>query len=204
MDKKVAIMQPYFLPYMGYFHLLNSVDEFVIYDNIQYTKKGWINRNRILVNGKDKLISLPLKKDSDYLNVIDRKLSDNWNVEKVKLLNLIKSSYKKSPQYSIIFPIIEKCINLLNVKALISIRCNLTLNYEKQYKCSWHKDQEYDCKTAILYLNTCNGYTEFKDKSKKIKSEENKIVIFDTKNTHRLVNQTDSKRRIVINFNYFD
>lgn len=112
MDKKVAIMQPYFLPYMGYFHLLNSVDEFVIYDNIQYTKKGWINRNRILVNGKDKLISLPLKKDSDYLNVIDRKLSDNWNVEKVKLLNLIKSSYKKSPQYSIIFPIIEKCIQL--------------------------------------------------------------------------------------------
>lgn len=110
MDKKVAIMQPYFFPYMGYFHLLNSVDEFVIYDNIQYTKKGWINRNRILVNGKDKLISLPLKKDSDYLNVIDRKLSDNWNVEKVKLLNLIKSSYKKSPQYSIIFPIIEKCI----------------------------------------------------------------------------------------------
>ena len=105
-------MQPYFLPYMGYFHLLNSVDEFVIYDNIQYTKKGWINRNRILVNGKDKLISLPLKKDSDYLNVIDRKLSDNWNVEKVKLLNLIKSSYKKSPQYSIIFPIIEKCIQL--------------------------------------------------------------------------------------------
>jgi hypothetical protein len=112
MSKKVAIMQPYFLPYMGYFHLLNSVDEFVIYDNIQYTKKGWINRNRILVNGKDKLISLPLKKGSDYLNVIDRKLSDNWNVEKVKLLNLIKSSYKKSPQYSIIFPIIEKCIQL--------------------------------------------------------------------------------------------
>jgi len=102
------------------------------------------------------------------------------------------------------FSIIEKCINLLNVKALISIRCNLTLNYEKQYKCSWHEDQEYDCKTAILYLNTCNGYTEFKNKSKKIKSEENKIVIFDTKNTHRLVNQTDSKRRIVINFNYFD
>ena len=59
---RVAIMQPYFLPYVGYFHLINSVDEFVIYDNIQYTKKGWINRNRILVNGNDKILTLPLKK----------------------------------------------------------------------------------------------------------------------------------------------
>jgi hypothetical protein len=67
---KLAIMQPYFMPYIGYFQLINSVDKFVIYDNIQYTKKGWINRNRILVNGNDQLITLPIKKDSDYLNVV--------------------------------------------------------------------------------------------------------------------------------------
>ena len=66
---KTAIMQPYFMPYIGYFQLINAVDKFVIYDNIKYTKKGWINRNRILVNGKDQYISLPLKKDSDYLNI---------------------------------------------------------------------------------------------------------------------------------------
>ena len=59
---KIAIMQPYFFPYIGYFQLMNAVDEFVIYDNIKYTKKGWINRNRILVNGKDSYISIPLKK----------------------------------------------------------------------------------------------------------------------------------------------
>ena len=47
---KIAIMQPYFFPYIGYFQLINSVDKFIIYDNIQYTKKGWINRNKILVN----------------------------------------------------------------------------------------------------------------------------------------------------------
>ena len=66
---KLAIMQPYFMPYVGYFQLINSVDQFIIYDNIQYTKKGWINRNRILVNGKDQLITLPLKKDSDYFRI---------------------------------------------------------------------------------------------------------------------------------------
>lgn len=58
---KIAIMQPYFLPYIGYFQLINAVDEFVIYDNIEFTKKGWINRNRILVNGRDAYITLPLK-----------------------------------------------------------------------------------------------------------------------------------------------
>lgn len=114
MGKKIAIMQPYFLPYIGYFHLINSVDEFVIYDNIQYTKKGWINRNRILVNGSDKIITLPLKKDSDYLNVKDRVLANNWEKEKTKLLNLIKSSYSKSPYFNKIFPIINSCLSLPN------------------------------------------------------------------------------------------
>ena len=40
---------------------MNIVDEFVVYDNIQYTKKGWINRNRILVNGKDEFLTIPIK-----------------------------------------------------------------------------------------------------------------------------------------------
>jgi hypothetical protein len=110
MEKKVAIMQPYFLPYVGYFHLIKSVDEFVIYDNIQYTKKGWINRNRILVNGNDKILTLPVKKDSDYLDVRDRVLADSWGKDRMKLLNIIKSSYSKSPHFNTIFPIIQDCM----------------------------------------------------------------------------------------------
>jgi len=72
---KIGIMQPYFLPYIGYFQLIKSVDVFVIYDNIKYTKKGWINRNRMLQNGKDVIFSLPLKNDSDYLDVCERELA---------------------------------------------------------------------------------------------------------------------------------
>ena len=60
-QKKIGIMQPYFFPYIGYFQLINLVDEFVVYDNIQYTKKGWINRNTIFSNGEEKRITLPLK-----------------------------------------------------------------------------------------------------------------------------------------------
>ena len=58
---KLAIMQPYFFPYIGYFQLINAVDEFVIYDDVNFIKKGWINRNTILVNGKGFLFSIPLK-----------------------------------------------------------------------------------------------------------------------------------------------
>ena len=104
-------MQPYFFPYIGYFQLIKSVDEFVIYDNIQYTKKGWINRNRILVNGTDYLISLPLKKDSDYLNVVDRQLAESWEKDRTKLLTLITNYYKKAPYFKDAYEVIEKCLS---------------------------------------------------------------------------------------------
>jgi hypothetical protein len=117
---KVAIMQPYFLPYIGYFQLINSVDEFVVYDNIEFTKKGWINRNRILVNGKDEYITLPIKKDSDYLQINQRYLADSSIMDKKKLLNKITGSYRKAPNYNSVYPLIEKCVsfednNLFNI-----------------------------------------------------------------------------------------
>jgi len=107
---KVGIMQPYFFPYIGYFQLMNAVDEFVVYDNIQFTKKGWINRNRILVNGKPSYITLPLKKDSDYLDVRERYLSENWNKEKKRMLNRITESYRKAPYFKEAYSVIESCI----------------------------------------------------------------------------------------------
>jgi WbqC-like protein family len=108
---KLGIMQPYFFPYIGYYQLLNFVDRYVIYDNIEFTRKGWINRNRILVNGKDELITLPLRKDSDFLHVRDRALSDTWPVEKKKMLNRIAENYRKSPFFDSVFPFVEHCMN---------------------------------------------------------------------------------------------
>ncbi len=104
-------MQPYFLPYIGYFQLINAVDEIVIYDNIEYTKKGWVNRNRILVNGIENLFSLPLKKDSDYMYVNQRFLADTWKIERKKILNRINESYRKALHFEESYQLIEKCIN---------------------------------------------------------------------------------------------
>ena len=128
---KVAIMQPYFFPYIGYFQLINTVDFFVIYDNIEYTKKGWINRNRILVNNKDCVFTLPLKKDSDFLNVNQRELSDNWNSDKIKLLNQIKEAYRKAPFYNEVIAIVEDTLHYedKNLFGLIKNSLIKTLNY---------------------------------------------------------------------------
>ncbi len=60
-NKKIAIMQPYFFPYIGYWQLINTVDEFIIFDDVNYIKRGWINRNYILLNGKKYRIGLNIK-----------------------------------------------------------------------------------------------------------------------------------------------
>jgi len=106
---KLGIMQPYFLPYIGYWQLINAVDIFVIYDNIQYTKKGWINRNRFLQNGHDVLFSIFLKNDSDYLNVNQRFLSPDF--KKNKLIAKFQSAYSKAPMKNEIVPFISEIIN---------------------------------------------------------------------------------------------
>lgn len=105
---RLAIMQPYFLPYIGYFQLIGAVDVFVVYDNIKYTKKGWINRNRMLQNGKDVMFSLPLKSDSDFLDVCDRELAADFNRD--KLLNQFRGAYGRAPYFAQTFPLLEQVI----------------------------------------------------------------------------------------------
>ncbi|MBR0774095.1 WbqC family protein [Bradyrhizobium diazoefficiens] len=105
---KLAIMQPYFLPYIGYYQLIGAVDLFVVYDNIKYTKKGWINRNRMLVNGSDAMFSLPLKKDSDALDVVDRELAADF--DRAKLLNQWRGAYRRAPFFNDTFPLLEEIV----------------------------------------------------------------------------------------------
>lgn len=106
---KLAIMQPYFLPYIGYFQLMNAVDKFVVYDNIQYTKKGWINRNRYLANRKENYFTIPLKKTSGYLDIIERELvSDSQKLNK-KQLRKFENAYRKAPYFNEVMPFVSEC-----------------------------------------------------------------------------------------------
>ena len=133
MEKKVAIMQPYFLPYIGYFHLINSVDEFVIYDNIQYTKKGWINRNRILANKSLNTFTFSVKKDSYQKLIKERYFSENFGLEKKKLLRILAMNYKKAPYYSDTIDIVNSIFecNEYNLSKFIVNQLNIFCRYLK-------------------------------------------------------------------------
>ena len=101
-------MQPYFFPYIGYFQLIAAVDLFIVYDNIKYTKKGWINRNRMLQGGKDVMFSLPLRSDADHLDVRERHLAGEFRRD--KLLNQWRGAYGKAPHFDETMPMLERAV----------------------------------------------------------------------------------------------
>ena len=106
---------------------MNVADKFVVYDNIQFSKKGWFHRNRLLINGKDKLITLPLKKDSDYLDVKDRYLAELKEEEFIKILRIIKQNYSKAPYFKEIFPLVEDIFNYGNSNLFLFIEHSIVI-----------------------------------------------------------------------------
>jgi hypothetical protein len=115
---RLAIMQPYIFPYLGYFQLIHSVDTFVIYDDVSFIKHGWINRNNILLNGKSHRFSIPLKKLSSFTKISDTIISDipyNWDI---KLLATIMSAYQKAPYFSSIYPLIKGLLSFSSNKSI--------------------------------------------------------------------------------------
>lgn len=109
MSLRLGIMQPYFLPYIGYFQLMHAVDVFVLYDNIKYTKKGWINRNRFLRDGKDAVFSIPLKSAPDDREIRDRNVSESF--DRKKLLNQLQGAYRRAPFLQPTLHLVEEIVN---------------------------------------------------------------------------------------------
>ena len=106
----VAIMQPYFFPYLGYFQLVQAVDHFVFYDDVMFIKKGWINRNRILMQGDEFLFTIPLEKQSQNKTI--RESTVSWGKEfPNKFMNQLDSAYKKAPNYAEIRGLVEQVLN---------------------------------------------------------------------------------------------
>lgn len=104
---KIGIMQPYFLPYLGYWQLMNLVDEYVILDDVNYIKRGWVNRNRILLNGKDHMITLPMDKANPFMKINENTLCDIPD----KIIKTIDLAYHKAPLYRQGISICEKILS---------------------------------------------------------------------------------------------
>ena len=113
--------------------------------------------------------------------------------------------YQHNKPNSNYFDSLLPLINKLGCKALVRIKANLNPYSSQLSESGYHIDFDYkNLKTAVYYINTNNGYTKFKKNNKKIKSLENRIVKFDSSLEHLGTNTTDSKRRIVLNINYFE
>ena len=126
----------------------------------------------------------------------------NTNKDNYFFFHFFYHSYaSSSPLFAeYIIPILKK----LNVISLIEARANLLLKDKTIYQSNFHTDKKFKCNTAILYINTCNGYTVLDENEKiKISCDENKMLIFNSQIKHAAVSQTDVDRRIVINLNYF-
>ncbi len=104
---KLAIMQPYLFPYLGYFQLIRAVDTFVVYDDVNFIKGGWINRNYILAQSNRQLFTIPLKGASPnrLINGIEV-----CGVRNKKNIDTIRQCYNKAPQFSDVFPLIENIL----------------------------------------------------------------------------------------------
>lgn len=103
---KLAVMQPYFLPYIGYWQLVNAVDRFVVFDDVNFINRGWINRNRILVNGQACLFTIPLSGASQNrrINEIELAADDKW---RDRLLKTVSHAYARAPEFGAVVPLLE-------------------------------------------------------------------------------------------------
>lgn len=101
-------MQPYLFPYVGYFSLIKFVDKFVVYEDVNYIKQGWINRNRILVNGEPCVFTVPLSNASSYVPIKDVEVcSSEYRVFVKKFVKTLYQSYKRAPYYENVMELIE-------------------------------------------------------------------------------------------------
>ena len=106
----LAIMQPYFLPYVGYMQLMSAVDAFILYDDVAFINRGWINRNRLLINGQEYMFTVPLRDASQNKRINEVHIADDpkW---RSKLLKTIEQGYRKAPHYETVMPLTERMVN---------------------------------------------------------------------------------------------
>lgn len=164
---KVAIMQPYFFPYIGFFQAISSVDKYIIYDELNYIKEGWVNKNRILiVNGKPRNISVPVVSKSSSKKISEVRIDNTKNWKK-KMLNSIFLNYKKSAYFDSIFPTIEKVfkedyeyLTELNYKSIYEV--SSLLGFEDKL---YFNPSEYTIIEERIKMRKGSDYSKIKDLS---------------------------------------
>ncbi len=166
---KIAICQPYFAPYMGYYQLINAVDVFVSYDDVNFIKNGWINRNRIMVNGAERLFTIPLKSQSSFKKINETLI--DWDSKHIKkFFKTLEQAYSKAEYKNEVMAVMERIFeqrpDSISGLALTSLQ-------------EFCKYLEIDTEIKVSSLE---GYEKVGDRVK------NLINICETENIHHYIN----------------
>lgn len=213
-------MQPYFFPYIGYFQLINAVDKFIIFDEVQYIDRGWMNRNRILsqnLTNEWEYISIPINKKDKRNNISDVRISNSLAWDTVLFGKLTYYKKIRAPYYDTVINLLKSItknknnsLSDLNTNALIKI-CNY-FNIDFDYKIASHENYDYSDVNAKdewalqisiqegtkEYINPIGGI-EFFDKQKFISKDVN-IKFLQSNN----ISYKQSKREFVPNLSIVD
>ncbi len=123
---KLAIMQPYFFPYIGYFSLMDYADRFIFFDTPQYISKGWVNRNRILTfDGDVTYITVPIKK-VPRSTAIKEIVIDNEKNWREKIYGQLTAYKKKAPEYKKTMEFVKNILDNFNGKYLSELNIYAT------------------------------------------------------------------------------
>lgn len=106
----VAVMQPYLFPYVGYFQLLYSADRFVMLDDVNFIKQGWINRNRIRVSGTEHMFTLPLSGAGSFVPINAIELGEGYRIWRGKFLRTLDQSYKRAQYHDEVLGVVERAL----------------------------------------------------------------------------------------------
>lgn len=167
---KLGIMQPYFMPYIGYFQLMKAVDKYIVYDDVNYIKGGWVSRNNILVNGEKKLFTISLKGASPNKFFNEIEIGDDFR----KLMKTLQINYSKASHYRETMNLLEKIISypdkqlalfiansFREILSYLSIDTEIILSSDLQKDCSLKgKDKVLhicDILNADTYYNAIGG-----------------------------------------------
>ncbi len=155
---KLGIMQPYFMPYIGYWQLLNAVDKYVIYDDVNFIKGGWIGRNRILLNGQAHYINVRMQGAGSNRKINEVGLA-NDPIYVEKCLRMVYSAYSKAPFFEEGYDLIKKIFSYksdnlaLFLENSIQIICNyLGINTELLLSSHIEKDNSLHGQDKVIHI----------------------------------------------------
>jgi hypothetical protein len=167
-NMKIGLMQPYLFPYIGYFQLIWIADRFVVHDDVQYIRQGWINRNQIVLHSRKFLFVFSVKHDDYSKNINERFYADAFEAETRKFFSNIDQSYSKAPYFAEVRTLLtevlgspERNVSKLNTLSIIKICKHLGIDTEILVSSEIQFEKSLKAEERVIAINKKLGSTHY-------------------------------------------